>query len=349
MIREDKLDNLKNYFRDRKVIIAFSGGADSTLLAKIAQEYSTDALAVTVDNGVMPAGFISDSRENAGKLGINHLVIEQNLLENPNFSSNPQNRCYICKKIIHSRIGEVLKEKGFDFVADGTNLTDLLEDRPGVEVNYQENIKMPLVEVGWSAMEVRDLLKDLKISYSPSTTCLATRIPSESPLTMNKIRRIDYAEKLLRNLSSTELLRVRDEEGTAVIEMDYLNVLDNQTLLYIDSELKAVGFRKVTLNLAGTHPHKKDLVIYKPCQDYKNRIMFETELPYSVDLEKSYEGLKQMGSVKYSLEMGVVLIKMGEINITIFSKGKIVARGVKDRDSAEDILHQLLPKIRRKL
>jgi uncharacterized protein len=200
-----------------------------------------------------------------------------------------------------------------------------------------------------STREVTALLKDMKISYSPLTTCLATRIPSGSFLTKKKLRRIDYAEKFLRNLSGTELLRVRDEDETAVIEMDYTNLLDNQNLPYIDSELKAVGFRKVTLNLAGSHPHKEDLIIYKPCQDEKNRMMIETKLPYSVDLEKSYEGLKQVGSVKYSLDMGVAMIKLDEINITLFSKGKIVARSVEDRNHAEDILNQLMPYIRRKL
>ncbi|MDI9437299.1 MAG: ATP-dependent sacrificial sulfur transferase LarE [Euryarchaeota archaeon] len=344
---EDKFDQLKNYFQDHKVIIAFSGGSDSTLLAKIAERYSKEALAVTVDNGVMPAGFTKSAREIARKLGINHLIIEDDLLKNPDFSSNPPSRCYICKKNIHDRIGEVLQEKGFDWVADGTNLTDLFEDRPGVEVNYQENIKIPLVEVGLSSMEVKELLKDMKISYTPSTTCLATRIPSGSFLSMNKLRRIDYAEKFLKNLSDTDQLRVRDEDGTADIEMDYHN-LDNQTLSYIDSELKKIGFKKVTLNLAGYQTHKKDLVIYRPCQDSKNRIMFEAELPYPVDLEKSCEELKTIGTVKFSSDMGVALIKLDGVNITLFSKGKIVARNVKDRNHAEDILYQIMPHIRRR-
>lgn len=346
---EDKLDKLKNYFQDVKVIIAFSGGADSTLLAKIAQECSTEAWAVTVDNGAMPSSFVHNAVEIARKIGIHHLVLEEDLLENPNFASNPPNRCYLCKKSIHGRISEILSEKGFDFVADGTNFTDLFEDRPGVEVNYRGNIKMPLVEVGLSAMEVRELLNDMEISYSPFTTCLATRISSGSFLTMNKFKRIDYAEKLLRKLSDTELLRVRDEDGTAVIEMDYCDLLDNQTLSYVDSELKAVGFKKVTLDLAGSHQHKNDLVIHKPCQGDKKRIMFEIELPYLVDLEKSYEGLKELGIVKCSLDMGVAQIKLDEINVTLFSKGKIVVRGVKNRDGAENILHQLMPQIRRKL
>jgi pyridinium-3,5-biscarboxylic acid mononucleotide sulfurtransferase len=346
---EAKIDQLKEYFQGHKVIIAFSGGADSTLLAKIAQDYSTDACAVTVDNGAMPSGFNDNTRKIAHQVGINHLVIEEDLLQNSNFASNHSMRCFLCKKTMHDKIGDILKEKYFDFVADGTNITDLFEDRPGVEVNYQKNIKMPLVEVALSAMEVRELLKDMKISYSSSTTCLATRIPSGSFLTTKKLQKIDYAEKFLKNLSGTEYLRVRDEDGTAVIEMDYTNLLDNQSLSFIDSELKSVGFRKVTLDLTGSHHHKKDMIIYKPCQDIKNRIMFETELPYQLDLEKSCEGLKKIGNVKCSLEMGVALFKLDESNVTIFSKGKIVARGVKDPTDAEAILCRLMPYIRRKL
>ena len=346
---EDKLDQLKEYFRGRKVIIAFSGGADSTLLAKITQDYSAEALAVTVNNGVMPSGFNGNARKIAHQVGINHLVIEEDLIKNPNFVSNSPLRCFLCKKNIHGKIGEILKEKGFDYVADGTNVTDLFEDRPGLEANYQENIKMPLVELGVSAGEVRELLKDMKISYSPSTTCLATRVPSGSFLTKKKLQKIDYAEKFLKNLSDKEFLRVRDEDGTAVIEMDYTNLLNNQSLSFIDSELKSIGFRKVTLDLAGSQRHKNEMVFYKPCRDDRNRIMFETELPYQLDLEKSCEGLKKLGNVKYSVEMGVALLKLDEINVTIFSKGKIVARGMKDKGDAEALLFRLMPHIRRKL
>ena len=110
---EDKLDQLKEYFRGRKVIIAFSGGADSTLLAKIAQDYSAEALAVTVNNGVMPSGFNDNARKIAHQVGINHLVIEEDLIKNPNFVSNSPMRCFLCKNNIHGKIGKILKEKGF--------------------------------------------------------------------------------------------------------------------------------------------------------------------------------------------------------------------------------------------
>ncbi|MEG3224508.1 MAG: TIGR00268 family protein [Methanobacteriales archaeon Met13] len=346
---QNKLEKLKHYFLGYKVIIAFSGGADSTLLAKIAQDYSDDALAVTIDNGVMPEGFTKKAKEIAGKIGIKHEVIEENLLKNPSFSDNHPNRCYVCKDIFHSRIKDVLQEKDFDMVADGTNLTDLLEDRPGVLVNFEKDIKMPLVEVGLMSPEVRDILKDMEITYSPSTTCLATRISSGSPLTLKKINRIQYAEKLLQKLSGTELVRVRDEDGNAVIEVDYKKLLNSQTLFYIDSELKAVGFRKTTLNLGGYAHQKKELTIYKPCKDEKNKIMFETELPYLLDLEKTCKELKQLGKVKFSREMGLAMVEVGGKNITLFSKGKIVARRVKDQVDAENTLYQLLPLIRRKI
>ena len=108
---ETKLQNLKDYLRDKHILIAFSGGADSSLVAKIASEVSKESLAVTVDNGVMPQDFIANATKIAGELGIKHRVVEENYLNDPSFRSNPPNRCYICKTKMYTKLVEIAGEK----------------------------------------------------------------------------------------------------------------------------------------------------------------------------------------------------------------------------------------------
>ena len=116
----------------------------------------------------------------------------------------------------------------------------------------------------------------------------------------------------------------------------------------MDSELKAVGFKKITLDIGGYGDSKKDIVVYKPCKDEKNRIMFETELPYTININKTCENLKKLGSVKCSEEMGIAMLEIQDRNVTIFKAGKVVARRVVDREDAENLLmrfYQVLEEI----
>lgn len=346
---ETKLENLKKYLKDKKVLVAFSGGADSSLVASIASSVSKEALAVTIDNGVMPSDCIKNAQIIAENIGINHSVVKEDFLLDESFRSNPPNRCYICKNNMYSKLVEIADDMDLE-VMDGTNITDLLEDRPGIMVNYEKNIKSPLVVNGFTAEEVREILKRLKIDYSKSTTCLATRISQNTELTLKKINRIKYAESLLKGLSGSEYIRVRDQEDVATIELDNIERILNPGILnHIDSELKAVGFKKVTMDIGGPKDSKTELLIYKPCKDEKNKVMFETELPYSINIEKTCNELEQLGDVKCSVEMGIAMLETEGRNITIFKSGKIVARRVADKNDGENLLIKVLPKIRRKI
>jgi pyridinium-3,5-biscarboxylic acid mononucleotide sulfurtransferase len=345
---KEKMDSLRNYFHGKKVLVAFSGGADSTLLALVAKEEAKEALAVTVDNGVMPPECIQKAEQIAGKIGITHQILKMNFLKDPAFGKNPPNRCYICKNKIYHQLKKISKEYHFDFVADGTNISDLLEDRPGIIVNIEKNIKTPLVASELTAPEVRTILHDLGIDYHPSTTCFATRIPAGRIITPKKISRIAYAENLIRNLTRLNLVRVRDDEGLALIEVEDVNkLIDKGLLSHLDSELKAVGFKKVTIAIGSYGNSEKEMVVYKPCKDEKNKIMFETELPYSINISETCQELATLGSVKCSSEMGIAMLEIDERNITFFEKGKIVARKVKDMEDAQKILVKVLPCLRR--
>ncbi|HEY0196863.1 MAG TPA: ATP-dependent sacrificial sulfur transferase LarE [Methanobacterium sp.] len=345
---KEKLDKARNSLKDKKVLIAFSGGADSTLLAKLANESSLEAVAVTVDSGVLPKNFIDKARKIAAEIGIPHEILKENFLEDELFRMNPAQRCYICKNKMYSILEQYAQEKNFDTIVDGTNISDLLEDRPGVMVNYQKNILTPLAYGGLTAEEVRDTLKDLNLDYSQSTTCYATRIPTGTEITTKKINRIEYAETMIQNITGLEVVRVRDEDGEARIEIsDVDKLLNSSTLNHINSELNAVGFKKVLLDITAYGDSDKELVIYKPCRDEANKIMFETELPYHIDIQETCQELESLGKVKCSAKMGVAMIDLNGSNITIFNKGKIVARRVKDKENAQELMSKVLPLIRR--
>ncbi|BDZ70718.1 ATP-dependent sacrificial sulfur transferase LarE [Methanobacterium petrolearium] len=345
---ERKLDNLKTFFKNKKVVLAFSGGADSTLLALLAKDHAKEALAVTVDNGVMPSECIGKAGEIAQKIGVKHKIITMNFLEDPSFEKNPPNRCYICKNIMHQQIKKIASDYHYDLVVDGTNISDLLEDRPGIMVNIEKNIKTPLVEYGFTSQDVRTILREWNVDYHPSTTCFATRIPSGRIITPQKIHRITYAENLIRNLTGLSVVRVRDDEGLACIEVGNLDkFIDKISLDYLDSELKAIGFKKVTLNIASYGSLENEMVVYKPCKSGKNRIMFEIELPYPLNIPLSCQELEYLGEVKCSPEMGLAMLEVDGRNITLFEKGKIVARRVKDQEDAQKLLITILPCLRR--
>ncbi len=344
---ETKLEQLEDYLKNMKVLVAFSGGADSSLVAYIASKVSKESLAVTVDNGVMPSDCIGNAIKTAKEIGIKHSVVEEDYLNDESFRSNPPNRCYICKNKMYSKLVKIADEKNLE-VVDGTNITDLLEDRPGIMVNYSKNIKSPLVKSGFTVEDVRNVLKILNIDYSKSTTCMATRISKNSEITTKKINRINYAESLLKGLSGSDIVRVRDQDGVALIELENVDkILNTGILNHIDSELKAVGFRRVTLDIGGYGKSKKDIVIYKPCKDEKHKIMFETELPYTINIEETCKQLENLGNVKCSQEMGIAMLEIQERNITVFKTGKIVARRVVNKDDAENLLVKVLPSIRR--
>ncbi|MCL2687920.1 MAG: ATP-dependent sacrificial sulfur transferase LarE [Methanobrevibacter sp.] len=346
----EKIKEVEKILEGKDIAIAFSGGADSTLVAYLAKKVAKNVLAIAFNNEIMPSNFLINLKKIAESIDIPLEIIDENFLELESFRENNSKRCYICRKTMYSEIKEEAHEKGFEIIVDGTNISDLLEDRPGILVNYENNILSPLVNAGIEKEEVISFLEDNNIFYSKSTTCLATRIKVGEEITGKKINRIKYAEDLIKNITNDETVRVRDIDDTAQIEVkDIEKLLNKNTLKLIESELKAVNFKKITLDIGTTSREKKEILIYKPCKDEANKIMFENELPYNINILPTCEELENMGKVKCSEKMGVAMIDIDGSNITLFKNGKIVARKVKNKEEAQNILIKVLPLIRRKL
>ncbi|KZX16261.1 tRNA(Ile)-lysidine synthase [Methanobrevibacter cuticularis] len=345
---DEKIEKAEKVIEGKDIAIAFSGGADSTMVAYLAKKVAKNLLAITFDNEIMPTNFIANAQKIAENIDIPHEIISKDILELETFTKNNENRCFVCRNVMYSNIKKIANDNGFEIIVDGTNITDLLEDRPGIIVNYENNILSPLVQGGIEKEEVLEYLNNHNIEYSEATTCLATRIKNTDEITSKKINRVRYAENLIKNITKSENVRVRDISNTAQIEVNNIDALLNKnTLNLIENELKAVNFEKVTLDIGHNTSEKKELVIYKPCKDEANKIMFENELAYTVDIKKTCTELEKIGKVKCSESMGVAMLNIDDRNVTIFKNGKIVARKVKNKEDAQDILIKVLPSIRR--
>ncbi len=262
---EEKIDELVEGLRQKtSVIVAFSGGADSSLVAALAHRaLGPKALAITIDSPLTPSGDLDSAKGTASQIGIEHVVLNLNELDIPGFTTNPPNRCYLCKRSRFEKLREDAIELGFETIADGTNLSDLSEYRPGLKAAQELGIYSPLLEAGLSKEETRMIGSLLRLStaYRPASPCLATRIPYGHLLEPQKLRRIDRAERFIRDLTGLKLLRVRDHGDLARIEFsqdDKHLLSDPKVLSRIAEALKELGYAFVTLDIEEYRPGRFD-------------------------------------------------------------------------------------------
>ncbi|MBI1241217.1 ATP-dependent sacrificial sulfur transferase LarE [Umezakia ovalisporum] len=263
----EKLEQLKVLFREmEQALIAYSGGIDSTLVAKIAYDVLGDsALAVTAVSPSLLPEELEDAKIQAATMGIAHKIVQTHEMDNPNYSSNPVNRCYFCKSELHDTLKPLALQLGYPYVVDGVNADDLHDYRPGIQAAQERGARSPLAEVGVTKAEVRQLSKQLGLPWwdKPAQPCLSSRFPYGEEITIAKLQRVGRAEIYLRKLG-WQNLRVRSEGDTARIELLPADIRDfvlNTNLQSVVSAFQGLGFIYVTLDLEGYRSGKLNQVL----------------------------------------------------------------------------------------
>jgi uncharacterized protein len=254
---EEKLRRLKEFLTEKgSVLIAYSGGVDSTFLASVASDVlGQRALVVFAHSPIYPHHEREDAEALAGKLGFRFTTIESNGLENPQFVANSPDRCYYCKRELFQQLQGIASAEGLDWIADGSNYDDRGDYRPGRKALAELGIRSPLCEVELTKDEIRGLSKErgLPTWDKPASPCLATRIPYGTPVTRDTLRKIADGERYLRNLGLREC-RLRHHGNIARIEVDEKDMsllLKNQIRQDLVKQIKALGYTYVTLDLGG--------------------------------------------------------------------------------------------------
>jgi len=252
---DKKYGKLKQLIRSQgSVVVAFSGGVDSSVLAKVAAGKLGDkALAVTLDSPSIPGSEVEEACKVARQIGIAHRVVSHNELENADLIKNSKERCYFCKKEMAKALKEIAEKEGYNTVLEGTNAQDLTGHRPGAKALAEEGVLSPLSEAGFTKEDVRALAQELGLptSQKPATACLSSRIPYGDEITEERLKVVEEAEEHIRGLGVKQL-RVRLHRDVARIEAepaDFHKIIENKES--IGKHLKDLGFKYVTLDLRG--------------------------------------------------------------------------------------------------
>ena len=238
------------------LLIAFSGGVDSTFLLAISHHVLREkAVAATAESVINPSEEINKAKNFTGEHGISHIIFYSKEMEIPEFLNNGPERCYVCKKALARQLLELAKERNILYVAHGANKDDLNDYRPGLKATEEMGLIAPLVEAGIGKEEVRILSKEMGLKKwdEPSTACLASRIPYGDPITIKKLEMIERAERFLRQRGFRQV-RVRLHGETARIEVEKNEIgkiIELKMSGMIVKEFRKSGFKHISLDLEG--------------------------------------------------------------------------------------------------
>ncbi|MCX5806339.1 MAG: ATP-dependent sacrificial sulfur transferase LarE [Proteobacteria bacterium] len=263
---EQKLNNLKEIIKGiQKVVVAFSGGVDSTFLLKICIDIlgRENVIAFIGLSPACPQSEIEEAKSLSKIIGAECIIEETSEMEDRNFIQNTTSRCYFCKTHLFNKAWEIAKDRGFLHVAEGSNLDDLDDFRPGRKACIEQHILSPLLTAELTKNEIRELSKkySLPTHNKPSLACLSSRIPYGTPISIEVLKRIERSENFIRSLGIRQV-RVRHHGNIARIEVtgeDFGTIMANKT--GIVEALKQYGFSYVTLDLEGYKTGSMNIVI----------------------------------------------------------------------------------------
>ncbi len=250
-----KLERMRALVRSYgSAIVAFSGGVDSSVVLAIAKQELTDrTFAVTAHSPVYAQRELEAAQQLAQQLGVPHEIIFTRELDDPRYVNNPPHRCFHCKQELFGKLIALAQSRGFAVVLDGTNASDMADFRPGMRALRDYNVKSPLLEVGLTKPEIREIARALGLptAEKPAMACLASRMPYGSTITIEKLKQVEQAEEFLFTLGLSQV-RVRTYDGTARIEVppeEMARVFEHREAVI--AHLKKLGFKYVTLDLQG--------------------------------------------------------------------------------------------------
>lgn len=259
ILLDDKVRVLREVIaRLDRVVVAFSGGTDSTLLLAVCLDVlgRDRVLAVTANSPTLPASELAEAVELAAELGAQHVTVVTREMEDERFVSNPRDRCYYCKQELFGQLHTLAEERGYRYMVYGATADDLDDYRPGMQAAREAQAVAPLLEAGFTKSDVRHLSRQmgLRTWNKPAMACLSSRFPYGDQITVSKLSQVERAEEFLRRELGFRDVRVRHHDTIARIELgpqEMGRLLEGDMRARVVSRLQEIGYTYITLDLAG--------------------------------------------------------------------------------------------------